>query len=693
MKKIFLLVLLFVSVISFGQREKNDFSWGWHWHRGTFDKYLRIPTDTSDASYPNGSIAIVNGTLYKKSGGVWSAITGSGSGESNTASNVGTGAGVFKQKSGVDLQFKSIVAGANITVTGNTNDVTITAAAGGGSGINNQNSAAQTGANFWIDGTGRTSIGISDNYYWVKRAGEPGYFITDINQTDKTWGWVIPSSASGNILAIQVNNDALSSATNVIGFNRSGGLTLGSINFSGSEMLRVQGTSRFENSVDMVSHQIINLANGTGAGDAVNKGQLDAAITGVHYKQAVSNATTAALPSCTYNNGTSGVGATLTEVGNGALVVDGHTMTTGETVLVKNQASDLQNGVYDVGTPGTAGTQFVITRRADFDQSADLTQGDAVYVLAGTANANTTWAYTGITGPTMGTTSLTFVQIGGGTGGGGMADPGSNGMVARTSLNVTAARTITGTTNKISVSQGDGSAGNPTINVGSDIVDKTAQTTFTAGAKQSFAADASNSDIRLIGAASDPSALSNGDMWYNTATNDFKVRLGGATDILATANNTLTVSNKTLTSPTVNGGSFTNGTFTTPTIASLLNGGTLTTPTVTGTLMQFSEATAASASAPTPPGDARENWYQLTAASDATITFGVPTGTPSNHNALYIRVKDNGTARTLAWNGIYRAGADLVLPTTTVLGKTMYMKFIYNSADSKWDFVSMIGNF
>lgn len=76
---------------------------------------------------------LVAGSNVTISGGT-SDITitgGAGTGESNTASNVGSGSGVFKEKSGVDLRFRSLVAGSNVTIAGGTDDITITGGAGG----------------------------------------------------------------------------------------------------------------------------------------------------------------------------------------------------------------------------------------------------------------------------------------------------------------------------------------------------------------------------------------------------------------------------------------------------------------------------------------------------------------------------------------------------------------------------------
>jgi hypothetical protein len=101
--------------------------------------------------------------------------------------------------------------------------------------------------------------------------------------------------------------------------------------------------------------------------------------------------------------------------------------------------------------------------------------------------------------------------------------------------------------------------------------------------------------------------------------------------------------------------------------------------------------TVSDSATPTPNSDT-DDMYIITGLTQ-TATFGAPTGTPTQGQKIMVRVKDNGTARTLAWNAIYRASSDLSLPTVTVAGKTMYLGFIYNSTDSKWDLLSRMNNF
>lgn len=94
--------------------------------------------------------------------------------------------------------------------------------------------------------------------------------------------------------------------------------------------------------------------------------------------------------------------------------------------------------------------------------------------------------------------------------------------------------------------------------------------------------------------------------------------------------------------------------------------------------------TTASSTTPTPNADT-DDVYTVTALA-AGATFGEPTGTPTSGQPLLIRIKDNGTARSLAFNAIYRA-IGVTLPTTTVIGKTMYLGMVYNAADTKWDVI------
>jgi hypothetical protein len=125
---------------------------------------------------------------------------------------------------------------------------------------------------------------------------------------------------------------------------------------------------------------------------------------------------------------------------------------------------------------------------------------------------------------------------------------------------------------------------------------------------------------------------------------------------------------------------------TTGTLATLAGTETFTNKRITKRI----ETTASSAT-PTPASD-DVDMYTVTALAEAA-TFGAPTGTPTNGQGLIIRIKDNGTARALSFNAIYRFSSDLSAPTTTIISKTIYLGFIYNTADTKWDCVAYLNNF
>ena len=77
----------------------------------------------------------------------------------------------------------------------------------------------------------------------------------------------------------------------------------------------------------------------------------------VHWHEAVKLGTAAALPnSPTYSNGTSGVGATLTSDSNVRLQVDGTNASTGDRILVQDESTAANNGIYDVTAQGASGS-------------------------------------------------------------------------------------------------------------------------------------------------------------------------------------------------------------------------------------------------------------------------------------------------------------------------------------------------
>lgn len=94
-------------------------------------------------------------------------------------------------------------------------------------------------------------------------------------------------------------------------------------------------------------------------------------------------------------------------------------------------------------------------------------------------------------------------------------------------------------------------------------------------------------------------------------------------------------------------------------------------------------STIASSATPTPVRGAKRNLFTVTALAEAA-TLAEPSGTPEEGDTLLIRFKDNGTARAIGHNAIYRA-IGITLLTTTVISKTHYEFFVYNASDSKWD--------
>lgn len=73
-------------------------------------------------------------------------------------------------------------------------------------------------------------------------------------------------------------------------------------------------------------------------------------------------------------------------------------------------------------------------------------------------------------------------------------------------------------------------------------------------------------------------------------------------------------------------------------------------------------------------------------AQAVALTIAAPTGTPIQGQKLILRIKDNGTARAITFNAIFRAIGS-TLPTTTTINKTLYIGCIYNLTDTKWDVV------
>ncbi len=180
---------------------------------------------------------------------------------------------------------------------------------------------------------------------------------------------------------------------------------VGDVNAGGA--LSVTGAADFGSTVLLAADPTLAL-------QAATKQYVDqAAATGFTVHDPVRLATTAALPTNIYNNGASGVGATLTAVVNGALSIDGVAVATSDRVLIKNELLSAHNGAYSVTSTGSGITPYILTRTTDFDQAAagEIANNAYFFVLAGSVNAGSSYVLSQLAAITVGTTALPFTEF------------------------------------------------------------------------------------------------------------------------------------------------------------------------------------------------------------------------------------------------------------------------------------------